>query len=188
MQARNDQGFTLIHLLLVMGIAVVLTGIAVGPIKKASNKVKVNKAEAEIEMMGRAIEQIEEDTENYLEYLDQLDDATSPGASFSPWWGPYVSSLPVDVTDPWNNDYVYFFWETAEEAVKQFQLGNFPPGPPGGGWDKGEKKGWEEEGIPPGLWKKLVSEADIPERGFLLLSLGPDGTMETQDDIEFGTY
>ena len=77
-QTKNDKGFTLITVLIIVGIIIILTGIALVQLQNASNKAKVSKAEAEIEIMGAAIEQIEEDTGNYLESLDQLDDATPP--------------------------------------------------------------------------------------------------------------
>ena len=189
-QIRNNKGFTLIQLLIVVAIIAILAGIALVRFNSALTKAKLNKAKVEIEMMGRAIEQIEEDTGNYIEDLEQLDDTTPPGDSgtpFSPWWGPYVSSLPVDIEDPWNTGYAYFFWVT-EDGNRQFQMGNYPPGPPG--WASlGTRTGWEGESLPPGLWKKLTPEEGLSARGFLIVSAGPDREMVTDDDnIEYGTY
>lgn len=186
-QIRNDEGFTLIQLLIVVGIIAILAGIALGRLNNALTKAKVKKTEVEIEMMGRAIEQIEEDTENYIEDLEQLDDKTSPGG-FSPWWGPYLSSLPKNIEDPWDTNYAYFFWVT-EDGKRQFQMGNYPPGPPGKGWEKGEKTGWGDESLPPGLWKKLTPEEGLSAKGFLVISAGPDKEIETEgDNIEYGSY
>ncbi len=182
---KNHKGFTLIEVLIIVGIIIILTGMALVYLKNASNKAKMSKAEVEIEMMGRAVEQIEEDTGNYLEELEDLDNPTSPDDSFSPWWGPYVSSLPVGIEDPWGTSYSYFFWVTGGDG-KKFQLGNYPPGSPG--WEKGKKVGWGEGWLPPGLWKKLGAEDDLPENGFLLLSVGADGEVDTEDDIVYGTY
>ncbi|MFQ6067565.1 MAG: type II secretion system protein [bacterium] len=184
---RNNKGFSLIAALITVGIIIMLTGIALVYLRNASNRAKVNKAKVEIEIMGRAIEQIGEDTGNYLKSLEQLDDETPPDGSFSPWWGPYVSSLPVDIEDPWNTSYVYFFWVTGKKG-KEFQLGNYPPGPKGKGWKKGKKKGWGDKSLPPGLWKKLGDKENLSEKGFLVFSAGPDGEVDTEDDIEYGTY
>jgi len=170
------------------GAIIILSGIALVQLQRASDKAKVNKAEVEIEMMGRAIEKIEEDTGNYVESLDQLDDATSPDLSFSPWWGPYVSSLPVNIEDSWGTSYVYFFWLTGKDGKKEFQIGNYPPGSKGKGWNNGKKVGWKSAPLPPGLWKKLGAEENLSEKGFLILSRGPDGEMGTEDDIVYGTY
>jgi len=182
-QIRDDKGFTFLQVLIVVGIIAVLAGIALARFNSALNKARVNKARAEIEMMGRAIEQIEEDTENYIESLEQLDDKTSPDG-FSPWWGPYLSSLPKNIRDPWNTNYAYFFWTTTEKGGKQFQMGNYPSGPPGKDWDKGKKTGWGDGSLPPGLWKKLTPEEGLSAKGFLIVSAGPDREMATDDDIE----
>ena len=198
---RNHQGFTLIEVLIIVGIIIILTGMAVVYLKNASNKAKVSKAEAEIEIMGGAIEQIEEDTGNYLENLDQLDDATPPDESLSPWWGPYVSSLPVDNKDPWGNDYLYVYWI---DGGNYWYLGHWPPG-----WGRGEARGFvdlsgdgidndgdgvidEKDGserMPLGLYNHIQAMIEEqPEEGFSLSSTGPDGEEGTEDDIVYGTY
>lgn len=201
-QIKNDKGFTLIEVLIIVGVIVILTGIALVQLKNASNKAKVNKAEAEIEIMGGAIEQIEEGTGNYLGSLDQLDDPTSPDESFSPWWGPYVSSLPVDNKDPWGNDYLYVYWI---DGGNYWYLGHWPPG-----WGRGEARGFvdlsgdeidndgdgvtdEKDGserMPPGLYWQIQSmmQEQSTEEGFILSSTGPDGEAGTEDDIVYGTY
>lgn len=185
---KKHEGFTLIGILISVGIIIILTGIALVQFQKALNKAKVNKAEAEIEMMGRATEQIEEDTGNYIENLDQLDGSTPPDDSFSSWWGPYVSSLPLNIEDPWGTSYIYFFWVTEKKRKKEFQIGNYSSGPSGKGYEKGKKIGWKDKPLPPGLWEKLGTKKDLPEKGFLILSAGPDGEVGTQDDIIYGTY
>ncbi len=190
-QIKDDKGFTLIQVLIVVGVIAILAGIAMARFNSALNTAKMDKAGVEIEMMGRAVEQIEEDTGNYIKSLEQLDDTTSPVDpvdSFSPWWGPYLSSMPANLQDPWDTNYAYFFWTTTEEEGKQFQMGNYPPGPPGQGWDHGIKKGWGDESLPPGLWKKLTPEEGVSARGFFVVSAGPDRQMATDDDIAYGSY
>jgi len=185
-QIKNNKGFTLIAALITVAIIIILTGIALVQLQNASNKAKVNKAEVEIEIMGGAIEQIEEDTGNYLENLDQLDDATPPDESLSPWWGPYVSSLPVENRDPWGTTYVYVYWVPQEDGGREF---HYPSAPPG--WSSpGGRVGWDGRPLPPGLWKKLVGEGegDLPDNGFFILSSGPDRETGTEDDIVYGTY
>ncbi|GAG18707.1 unnamed protein product, partial [marine sediment metagenome] len=186
---KNHKGFTLMVALITVAIIIILTGIALVQFQKALNKAKVSKAEAEIEIMGRAIEQIEEDTGNYLGSLDQLDDPTSPDESFSPWWGPYVSSLPVENKDPWGNDYLYVHWI---DGGNYWYLGHWPPG-----WGHGRAVGFvdlsgdgidndgdgvidEKDGserMPPGLFWQIQSmmQEQSTEEGFILSSAGPDG-------------
>jgi len=199
-QIKNNKGFTLIAVLITVAIIIILTGIALVQFQKALNKAKANKAETEIEMMGRAVEQIEEDTENYLESLDQLDDPTPPDGSFSPWWGPYVSSLPVENKDPWRNEYLYLYWT---DGGRHWYWGNWPQG-----WGHGHHRGFvdlNDDGIdndgdgdidegdeymPRGQYMQILGmmQEQSPEEGFFLSSAGPDGEAGTEDDIVYGTY
>ncbi len=64
-QTKNHRAFTLMQLLIVVGIIAVVSGIAVVPIQSALTKAKLDKVEIEIEMLGRAVEQIEEDPDNF---------------------------------------------------------------------------------------------------------------------------
>lgn len=184
---RKQKGLTLMEIMIVAGIITIMAGIAIPRFLSFLEKGKVDAAGAEVETMGSAVREVRKDTGHYAENLDQLDDPSSRGEDFSPWWGPYVSSLPTDIEDPWGTAYVYLFWYT-EEDEKEMHLGNFPPGPPGGGWEKGKKKGWGGAPLPPGLWKKLERLDDSSEEGFLLFSCGPDTQFGTADDIEYQTY
>jgi len=113
--SRNkiQRGFTLVEILITVAIIALITNVATVQYQNASNKAKISKAKADLEAMGSAIEQIEEDTDNYIPELSYLDDKLPPDPSFSPWWGPYVSSLSLK--DPWGNDYFYYYWLTNEE-------------------------------------------------------------------------
>jgi len=202
-QIKNNKGFTLIAALITVAIIIILTGIALVQFQKALNKAKANKAETEIEIMGRAVEQIEEDTGNYLEKLEDLDNPTSPDDSFSPWWGPYVSSLPVENKDPWGNEYLYLCW--TDGGRYWYWGGDWPSG-----WSRGQASGFvdlSEDGIdndgdgvidekdgsermPQGLYNNIqgMMQEQSSEEGFILSSAGPDGEAGTEDDIVYGTY
>lgn len=184
---RKHGGFTLVELLIALAIIIIIAGVAIPQFVNFLERGKVNAAKAEIETMGSAIREVRKDTGSYVENLDQLGDPSSPGEDFSPWWGPYVSSLATDIKDPWGTEYVYLFWDT-QGAKKEPHLGNYPPGPPGGGWEMGEKTGWKDKPLPPGLWKKLGGLASPPKEGFLLFSGGPDKELGTVDDINYQTY
>ena len=200
-QIKNNKGFTLIAVLITVAIIIILTGIALVQFQKALNKAKANKAETEIEMMGRAVEQIEEDTGNYLEKLEYLDNPASPDdSSFSPWWGPYVSSLPVEDKDPWGNEYLYLCWT---DGGRYWYLGDWPAGW-GHGWARGfvdlnddgidnDRDGEIDEGderMPQGQYIQIqrMMQEQSSEEGFILTSAGPDGEFDTQDDIVYGTH
>lgn len=182
---RKHGGFTLVELLIALAIIIIIAGIAIPQFVNFLERAKVDAAKAEIEVMGSAVREVRKDSGYYVENLDQLGDASSPDEQkFSPWWGPYVSSLPADIKDPWGAEYVYLFWDT-QGAKKDPHPGNYPPGK---GWEMGEKVGWNDKPLPPGLWKKLGGLTSPPKEGFLLFSCGPDKESATADDIEYQTY
>ncbi len=189
---RRQEGLTLIEILIVLAIIVIIAGVGVPQLAGLLEKGKADAARAEVETMGSAIREVKKDTGFYVENLDQLGDTSSSDEQkFSPWWGPYVSSLPTDIKDPWGTEYVYFYWDT-EDDERDVHLGDYPPGPPGGGWEQGQKTGWKGKPLPPGLWKKIEGIGSPSEEGFLLFSYGPDKKSATPDDmaddIVYGAY
>ena len=198
---RDHRGFTLMEALIVVAVIIIIAGIAIPRLLSFLEKSKLNLAKAEIETMGSAIREVVKDTGSCVENLDQLGDRSSPDEEdFSPWWGPYVSSLPVDNKDPWGNDYVYVYWF---DEGGYWYLGHWPVG-----WGTGKKKGFvdlNEDGIdndrdglidegdermPPGLYAHIQTllEEGSTEEGFDLRSAGPDGEEGTDDDIVYGGY
>ena len=187
---RKRRGFTLIEILIVLAIIIIIAGAAIPQLVSFLEKGKVNAARTELETMGSAIREVRKDTGFYVENLDQLGDTSSSDEQkFSPWWGPYVSSLPTDIKDPWGTEYFYFYWDT-EDDERNVHFGNYPPGPPG--WLYGQKTGWKGKPLPPGLWKKIEGIGSPSEEGFLLFSYGPDKKSATlddmADDIVYGAY
>jgi len=198
---RNHRGFTLMEALIVVAVIIIIAGIAIPRVLSFLEKSKVNMAKAEVETMGSAIREVRKDTGYYVENLDQLGDrSSSDEAKFSPWWGPYVSSLPVDNKDPWDNEYVYVYWS---HEGGYWYLGHWPPG-----WGHGgavgfvylngdgidnDQDGLIDEGderMPRGLYNRIQSLTEDPsvEEGFDLRSAGPDGEDGTDDDIVYGGY
>jgi len=184
---KKHGGFTLVELLIALAVIIIIAGVAIPQFVNFLERAKVDVAKAELETMGSAVREVKKDTGCYVENLDQLGDTSSPDEIFSPWWGPYVSSLPADIKDPWGAEYVYLFWDR-QEGKREPHLGNHPLGTPGGGWEMGEKEGWKDKPLPPGLWKKLGGLDRPSDEGFLLFSGGPDKELATADDIEYRTY
>jgi len=201
---RDHRGFTLMEALIVVAVIIIIAGIAIPRVLSFLEKSKVNLAKAEIETMGSAIREVIKDTGSYVENLDQLGDRSSPGGEndFSPWWGPYVSSLPVDNEDPWGNEYLYVYWF---DERGQWYLGHWPKG-----WSRGRAEGFKDlssdgidndrdgvideddntERMPRGLYDHIQAllEEGSPEEGFDLRSAGPDGEDGTDDDVVYGAY
>jgi len=186
---KKSKGFALTEILIVVGIIVVLSGLITVQAKKALDRAKVKRAMMEIKAMGEAQERVKEDTGYCTLELKDLNRLTRPDYFppknphhfvISPWWGPYINSLPLK--DPWGNDYFYKAWN--------HDTGVEPPG-----WAHGEKVGWHGGSLPPGLandveWNTPFYIGDETS-GFTLGSYGSDGApggTGSAADIIYGTY
>lgn len=120
---NKSRGFSLIELLVVMVILGLLASL-VGPAmfgKVDSSRVKT--AQAQIQMLGTALDTYRLDTGDYPDKISELRSSDRRG-----WDGPY---LPKDVPlDPWGNDYNY---QKPGENGQEYTLKSFgKDGKPGG--------------------------------------------------------
>lgn len=101
-------GFTLVEMLVVLGILVVLVSLVAPRIIGSQKKADIKAAKTQIGMIKAALEHYALDTKGYptteqglqalIERPADLDEST-------PWEGPYLSgALP---RDPWGNEYMY---------------------------------------------------------------------------------
>lgn len=107
-KARDQRGFTLLELLVVLVIIGLLAGI-VGPRLFANvDKSKVTTAKAQINVLSKAVEQLRLDIGRYPTAQEGLTLLTSPPADGTPGWnGPYLTkAVPLD---PWGMTYHYVF-------------------------------------------------------------------------------
>lgn len=98
-------GFTLLELLVVIVILGLLVSI-VGPrYFREVEKSKTKTAKAQIEALGKALDQYRLDTGRYPSTEQSLNALVTKPANEAKWEGPYLSkALPVD---PWSRPYVY---------------------------------------------------------------------------------
>ena len=101
----TQRGFTLLELLVVMVIIGLLVGY-VGPKYFAQiGKSEVKAAKAQIDSLGKALDQYRLDTGHYPTTEQGLNALMTKPANESKWDGPYlVKAVPPD---PWNRPYVY---------------------------------------------------------------------------------
>lgn len=107
---KNERGFTLIELMVVIVILGVLAGMIVPKIMDRPEQAKVTKAKMMLESVGTALDLYKLDMGNYPtteQGLQALVEAPESDGGSSSWRkGGYLDKGKVP-KDPWNNDFVY---------------------------------------------------------------------------------
>lgn len=107
---RNDEGFTLVELMVVIVILGLLTTIVVLNVMPSQDRAMVDKARADLRVMEQALELYRLDQMTYPSDEQGLQAlVTAPGGLRSPEKyrsGGYIKRLP---RDPWGNAYQYVY-------------------------------------------------------------------------------
>jgi len=107
---KNDLGFTLIELMVVIVILGVLAGMLVPKIMDRPEQAKVTKAKMTLESISTALDLYKLDVGSYPtteQGLQALVDPPESDGNSSNWRkGGYLDKGKVP-KDPWNNDYIY---------------------------------------------------------------------------------
>lgn len=99
---RNNKGFTLVELMLVVIIIGVLIAMVAPRLAGRSEQAKIAAAKADIQAnLASALDMYEIDN---TVYPDKLEDLMVKPTNAPRWKGPYLKRKPVD---PWGNQYVY---------------------------------------------------------------------------------
>jgi general secretion pathway protein G len=110
------RGFTLMELLLVMGILVILLTMVVPKLISTQKKANANAAKIQVGMFRKAAEEGYMQDMNTFPTTEQglvaLLEAPSDVENSKSWNGPYVESVPKD---PWGHDYQYAYPGTHNE-------------------------------------------------------------------------
>ena len=101
--ARQQGGFTLIEIILVVMLIGAIVAFAASRILGGSDRAKVNLAKAQVQTTSDKIEQFKADTGHIPAKLDEL--VTAPPSGAAGWLGPYAKA--PDLKDPWGNDLQY---------------------------------------------------------------------------------
>jgi general secretion pathway protein G len=134
---KHNSGYTLIELMVVVGIISVLSGIAIPAFNSLGDKAKIAEATSDLKNLQLALEMLAIDTEMWPGPNDvgqiansEVWDLNSPEAglvvtdgSFPDWDGPYVPAVPKD---PWGNDY-FFDPDYDVDGTDYAVLGSFGP-------------------------------------------------------------
>lgn len=104
---RNDRGFTLIEILVVIAVVSILASLVSPMVFRNVGDAKVSTARAQIEIFALALDAFRLDNDRYPTTEEGLSALRRPpaGETDSSWRGPYLrKEIPLD---PWNRPYVY---------------------------------------------------------------------------------
>ncbi|WP_367279821.1 type II secretion system major pseudopilin GspG [Sphingosinicella sp.] len=138
---KREDGFTLVELMVVLAIIGLLTTFVVINVLPSQDRAMVEKARADIALIGQAMEMYRIDNMTYPRAEDGLQALVAPPATLARpdryRSGGYLQRLPAD---PWGNPYQYAFPGTHG----RFDIFSFgADGKPGGEGDDADLGNWQ---------------------------------------------
>jgi type II secretion system protein G len=199
----RKRAFTLIELLIVVGIIAILSAIAVPNFLEAQVRSKVSRAKADMRTMATALEQYSVDWGTYPDILTRLNCLTTPVQ--------YISSVPRDVfrvqqgvgMERWRQRW-YRYGAMPIDTPSRWALASVGPDTdidtyssanPGGGADNEETSNWEPDNqalrFYPGYSPALFSDsgAVVNATTFKYIMYDPtNGTVSNGDIFRLSDY
>ena len=107
-RSRNDAGYTLLELLVVMGILAVLTAVATPQLMGYFGKAKTQSVQIQIENIGTALEMYYMENGSYPSASVGLKALVEATPEAPRWNGPYLKKAK-NLLDPWGRPYQYSY-------------------------------------------------------------------------------
>jgi general secretion pathway protein G len=107
-QKQKQSGFTLLELLVVLGIIAMLAGIVGPQVMKHMGESKVKAAKVQIEELMASLDMYKLDVGTYPASSQGLKALIEAPDNAKYWNGPYLRKSKVPA-DPWQKDYIYVF-------------------------------------------------------------------------------
>jgi general secretion pathway protein G len=118
---RCDAGYTLLELLVVMGILALLTAMATPQVMGYFSKAKTQTVQVQIQNIGTALELYYMENGSYPSADVGLKALVEAPAEAPRWNGPYIKKAQ-NLLDPWGNPYQYNY-PVANGDYEVFSLG-----------------------------------------------------------------
>ncbi|MFO0973520.1 MAG: type II secretion system major pseudopilin GspG [Phycisphaerae bacterium] len=124
---RMRRGFTLLEILLVVGLLALLAAFAIPALQQQGERAKIKLAQAAVKSGGaisKMVDQFNFDCGKFPESLKELSEKPSDDEMAKKWGGPYIKDIE-GLMDPWGHEYVYQAPGTHNE--KSFDLSSMGP-------------------------------------------------------------
>lgn len=105
-QNKKQMGFTLLELLVVLGIIAMLAGLVGPQVMKHMGESKVKAAKVQIEDLAQTLDMYKLDVGSYPTSEQGLNALIDNPGDIQRWNGPYLRKSKVPL-DPWNQEYKY---------------------------------------------------------------------------------
>jgi general secretion pathway protein G len=106
MNKHKQTGFTLLELLVVLGIIAMLAGLVGPAVMKHMGESKIKAAKVQIEDLAQTLDMYKLDVGSYPTSEQGLNALIESPDGAQRWNGPYLRKSKVPL-DPWNNEYKY---------------------------------------------------------------------------------
>jgi general secretion pathway protein G len=103
---KKQNGFTLLELLVVLGIIAMLAGLVGPQVMKHMAEAKVKAAKVQIEDLSQTLDMYKLDVGSYPTGEQGLNALVENPGDVQRWNGPYLKKAKIPL-DPWNNEYRY---------------------------------------------------------------------------------
>ena len=128
MQSKNERGFTLIEMVVVIMLIAAIAAVIAGKVIQNKHRAEYNLAKTQLSSLAASIDQYQSDVGALPDSLQQLVTSGADG-----WLGPYARA--EDLKDPWHNAIEYRKPGADDQPYSLVSLG--VDGKPGGdGVDK----------------------------------------------------
>jgi general secretion pathway protein G len=107
MNRTGLRGFTLLELLIVMGLLAAIGGFLYANLAGQGDKGKASAAKVHMSTLGQALDLFKLEVGRYPNSAEGLNALMSAPGGVQGWNGPYLKDKGGVPKDPWNNDYRY---------------------------------------------------------------------------------